>query len=329
MLRRDMLIRTLAGASGLPLAAWSQAPPAKARIGFLSGGSAGASSQRNMLDPLRQTLRELGWVEGQNLGIDYRWGEGDPNRLPAMLAELLAFKLDLLVTAGPRPALLAKAATTTLPVVAVAVDDPVQMGLAATMSRPGGNVTGVSSFGIEMLAKRLQLLKDLAPAQRRFAVLMNPATASRSGIEKFLPGYEQALGVTIQAVEARGPDDFEAAFATLARERIGGLVVLADATFFVHRARLGELCTRARLPSVWGGRDYLEGGGLASYQSDFPSIFRSAAAQVDKILRGAKPADMPFEQATKLDFVVNLKAARAMGIQVPRALLAGANEVLE
>ena len=303
-----------------------RAQPRKARVGFLGGTAPDPNVQRNMIEPFRQTLRELGHEEGRNLTIEFRWAEGKPERLPALAAELLALGLDVLVTMGPRPARVAKEATSTVPVVAAAVDDPVLMGLAATMARPGGNVTGVSSWGVELVAKRLQLLKDLVPTVQRVAILANPNTASTG---PFVAEFEKRLGVKIFWVEARGPDEFEVAFATLARERVGGLVVLADATFYVHRARLGELVAKHRLPSVWGDKSYLEGGGLASYQSDFSAIARRAASLVDKILKGAKPGEIPFEQATKLELVVNLKAAKALGLTVPQSVLVSADEVME
>lgn len=306
--------------------------PRKARIGFLGGTTPDANVQRVFIEPFRQTLRELGHEEGRNLAIDFRFAEGKPERLPALADELLALGPDVLVTMGPRPALVAKVATGTVPIVAAGVDDPVEMGLAATMARPGGNVTGVSAWGIELVAKRLQLLKDLLPAAQRLGILGNPNTLppGSAATDRRYAEFELRLGVKILRLYARGPDEFEAAFATLARERAGGLLVLADATFYVHRARLGELVAKHRLPSVWGDKGYLvDGGGLASYQSDFSAIARRAAALADKILKGAKPAEMPFEQATKLELVVNLKAAKALGIPVPQSWLVSADEVIE
>jgi putative ABC transport system substrate-binding protein len=306
-----------------------RAQPRKLRLGFLGGTSPDASTQRLALGPFLRTMRELGYVDGQNLEIHYRWAEGQPDRLPGMAAELLKLNPDVLVTMGPRPALIAKAATTTVPVVAAVVDNPVEMGLIADFSRPGGNVTGITSFGGELVAKRLQLLKELVPSARRVAVLMNPATLNRVVIEEGLRDFGRRLGLSIQLVEARTPDQFEAAFEAMARERADGVLVLADATFWTHLARLHELVAKRRLPSVWGGRDYLVGGGLASYQSDYPSIFRRAAAMVDAIAKGAKPAVTPFEQATKLELVINLKSAKELGIVVPQSLLVAADEVIQ
>ena len=329
-MKRRTVSATLAFLLASPLV--GRAQPRKARIGFLGGTTPDPTVQRIFIKPFRQTLRELGHEEGRNLALDFRWAEGKPERLPGLAAELLALGPDVLVTMGPRPAHVAKAATSTVPIVAAAVDDPVEMGLAATMARPGGNVTGVSAWGTELVAKRLQLLKDLVPAVQRVGILANPNTLPppSAALDRSFAEFEQRLGVKILRLQARGPDEFEAVFATLALERADGLLVLADATFYVHRARLGELVAKHRLPSVWGDKGYLvEGGGLASYQSDFSAISRRAAAMADKILKGTKPGDMPFEQATKLELVINLKAAKALGITMPQSLLLSANEVIE
>ena len=296
-----------------------------ARIGILSGLTPGPTTT-SFLDPIRQRLAELGHVEGRNLEIDYRFAAGNFERVPGLAAELLARNPDVLIGVGP-VAKYAAAATKKVPVVALLVNDPVVMGLAQTMARPGGNVTGVSSWGIELLAKRLQLLKELLPAVRRFSVLLN----SHAGV--FDPAdvahFERDLGVAIVVVYAGSPAEFDAAFATLARERVGGLVVAADPIFFLGRVRLGELCTQHKLASVWGHRSYLDVGGLASYQSDFGAALRSGADQIDKILKGGKPGEIPFEQSTKLELVINLKAARALGITVPQSMLSAADEVIE
>jgi len=303
----------------------------QARIAVLGGG-AGADdpgTRRNIIEPLRDGLRELGWVEGRNLEIQWRFAEGRPEQLPALLAEALAASPEVLVTIGPRPAVLARDATKTQPVVAIWVDNPVSMGLAATFARPGGNITGISGFGEELVARRLQLLKELVPTLRRPAVLMNPLTVRRDLLEADLRPFGQQLGLPIQIVEASGPEQFDAAFAALQREGADGLLVFADAVFYAQRMRLGELVAKQRLPSVWGHRTYLDAGGLASYQSAVPAMFRSGAAQVDKILRGAKPGQIPFEQATKLELVLNLKAAHALGLTVPAAVRLQADEVIE
>lgn len=316
---------------GLPLTGWAQPAPRKARVAFLGGGVglADRGVMRNMADPLLLGLRELGYVEGRNLDIEWRFAEGKPERLPALLAELIARAPDVLVTSGPRPALLAKEATRTIPIVAVAIDDPVQMGLADSYARPGRNITGLSLAFNGILEKRLQLLKDLVPAARRFAVLMNPYTLTRAELERGLENDRRGLGVQIVVFEARGPDDFDAVFAAMAEQRVDAVAVLADATFYAHRIRLGELCLKQRLPSAWGAKEYLEGGGLMSFQGDFAQLFRRSASLVDKILKGTKPGEIPFEQSTKFDLVLNLKAARALGLKVPPSVLVSADEVIE
>lgn len=322
-----------AGLAGAALRPVGLAQPAQrqARIVVL-GGSAGMAdpgTRRHIADPLRDGLSRLGWIEGRNLSIEWRFAEGRLELLPALLAEALALSPDVLVTVGPRPALLARDATKTVPVVAVWVDNPVSMGLAASFARPGGNITGVSGFGEELVARRLQLLKDMVPMLRRPAVLMNPLSVRRDLLEADLRRFGQQLGLPIQIVEASGAEQFDAAFDALRREGADGLLVLADAVFYAQRMQLGERVATQRLPSVWGHRSYLDAGGLASYQSDVPAMFRRGAALVDKVLRGEKPAEIPFEQATQLELVLNLRAARALGLKLPQSVLVSADEVIE
>ena len=328
MQRRRMLL----GAALAVVATPTLAQPSstrKARIGYL-GSSHDPVTLRSTVEPFRQALRELGWTEGQNLApIEFRWAEGKDERYPALLDELLRLNLDLLVTVGLRAALLAKEATNTLPIVAIGVDDPVQTRLVASIARPGGNITGVSAVFTGMLAKRMQLLKDIVPAARRFAVVFNPASAPPKSLAEAVPRWEAGLRVAVSLAEVRGPDDFDAAFAALAKERVDGVLVLDDPMIWVQRAKLGELCLKHRLPSVWGGAPYLDAGGTASYQGDYPAMFRRGAALVDKILRGAKPADIAFEQGTKLELVVNLKGARALGITIPQSVMLQADEVID
>jgi len=300
----------------------------KARIGFLTDVPLDQVIQRAIVEPFRQGLRELGYVEGQNIVIEFRWADGKHERLPGLANELLQLQLDVLVAAFPPAALVAKNATRTVPVVAI-VDAPVESGLVATMARPGGNITGISSWGGELVAKRLQIMRELVPTARRVGILFNPNAVPRAAMDSGIVKWERTLGTPIRAYEARGPGDFEGVFAALARDGVDGLLVLADANTHTHRIRLNELCLQRRMPSVWGSRDFLTGGGLASYQSDWPAIFRRVAALVDKILKGEKPAEIPFEQASKLELVIDKKAAKALGITVPQALLLAADEVIE
>ncbi|HEX2539591.1 MAG TPA: ABC transporter substrate-binding protein [Caldimonas sp.] len=316
------------GLASLAMPSRVPAQPQRIRVGFLGGISPDASAQRTALEPFRRAMRELGHVEGQNLEMHYRWAEGQPDRLPGLAAELVRLEPDVIVTMGPGPAFAAKRATTTIPVVAAVVDTPVENGLVADFVRPGGNVTGISSLGGEVFAKRLQLLKDLVPSTRRVAVLMNPATVSRDLLDRGLADVERRLGLPIQVFEARTPDQFQGAFEAMKRAGCDGALVFADATFWAHRTRIHELLAKHRLPAILGGRDWLDGGGLASYQVDFQVIFRRAAAMVDAIVKGAKPAVTPFEQATKLELVINLKSARELGIAVPQSLLVSADELI-
>jgi putative ABC transport system substrate-binding protein len=280
--------------------------------------------------PFREGLRDLGYVGNQNIVIDFRSAEGKNERLPALAKELVQTKVDVLVAAFPAAALAAKAATQEIPIVATSVDNPVDMGLARTMTRPGGNITGISGWAGELVEKRLQLLRDLVPTVPLIGILFNPdAGVTRAGLESGIGRWERTLGIRIRAYEARGPGDFDGVFAALARDGVGGLVVLADGNTYTHRKELNDLCLQKRMPSVWGGRDFLTGGGLASYQSDFPAMFRRAATLVDYILKGQKPADIPFEQATKLELIVDKRATKALGIAVPQALLVSADEVFE
>lgn len=328
MKRRRLLAGSLGGlASAIALPALAR----KVTIGFIGGGSGSdPSTRRSAVEPFLQALQERGWVEGPELTIEFRWAEGQPDRIPGLVAEVLRLDPDLLVAMGPRPAVVVRDATRTVPVVAIFIDDPVSMGLAESFARPGRNFTGVSSFGIELIAKRLELMKELVPTARRVGILANPVTGvPRAKFESSLQPLEQSLALQVVVVEATAPAQFDAAFEAFSRQRVDGVLVVADATFYRHRARLAELCNKHRLPSVWGGRDYLEGGGLASYQSDIPHMFRRGAYLVDAVLRGAKPAETPFERATKLELAVNLKAARAVGISVPRAVLAAADVVIE
>lgn len=330
----DAPARRICCAALVALAAWTptvaaQAPPLSMRVAILFGGGPSPINTRNLVEPFVEGLREAGFVEGRNLVIDIRWAEGKPERLPGLLAEQLALRPDLIQAIGPAPAMAAKAATTTVPIVAAPVDDPVQMGLVPAMARPGGNLTGISAFSGELVARRLQLLKDLVPQGQRFAVLGNPNYLKPDQLRNLLDRLESQMGKALSLMLAGGPEQYDAAFADIKRQRIDGVIVLADSTTWEHRARLQALMLAHKLPSVWGGRDYLGDAGLASYQSDFPLIMRRAGAIAAQILKGANPGEMPFEQATKLELVVNLKAARTLGITVPAAVRIAADEVIE
>jgi putative ABC transport system substrate-binding protein len=301
----------------------------KARLGVLSASTPDPITMRTQIEPLRSGLRELGHVEGQNLSIELRWAEGKFDRLPALLDELLKLDIDVLMTTSPRPALIAKDAVKTLPIIAVGVDDPVRSGLVTNHTRPDGNITGISAAFDGLLQKRLQLLKDVLPAARRFAIVFNPNTVQREELARGVASWEPALGVALQIEAVRGPDDFEPAFASIVGAGTNGVVLLADPMIWTERAKLGALCAKHRLPSVWGGAGYLDVGGLLSYQGDWSALFYRAATFVDKVLKGTKPGDIPFEQGTKLELAVNLKAAKALGLTIPQSVLVSADQVIE
>jgi len=327
--RRREFIILLASATACPLAARAQQQSGKVpRIGYLRAMS--PSDRPSQLDAFRQGLRELGWREGQNIGIDYRYAEGRFDRLPDLAADLVRLKVDLIVAEGTQGVTAARNATGTIPIVMTTVRDPVGIGLIASLARPGGNVTGMSgSAGLEIVAKQLELLKETVPGIRRVATLSNPANAYHQLAIREVNVAARSLGVQLQVLEARGPNELDGAFAAMARERAEALLVVSDVIFNNHRARLADLAARSRLPAAYGVRESVEAGGLMSYGTSFLDLYRRSAAYVDKILKGAKPADLPVEQPTKFELVINLKTARALGLTVPPALLARADEVIE
>src|SRR5499426_2940587 len=312
-----------------PLAADAQQAGKVPRIGLLSLTS--RSDRPPLLDAFRQSLRELGWVEGQNIVIDYRYAEDRVDRLPNLAAELVRLKVDLIVaSAGTQAATAAKNATETIPIVMIYVRDPVGTGLIASLARPGGNVTGVSgSAGLEMFAKQLELLKETVPKIRRVAILSNPDNAYHQLAIREVNVAARSLGVQLQLLEARGPNEFDGAFAAMAKERVGALLVLSDAIFSSHRTRLADLAARGHLPAAYGNRESVEAGGLMSYAPSFLDDHRRAATYVDKILKGAKPAELPVERPTKYELVINLKTAKALGLTIPQSVLLRADQVIE
>src|SRR5215831_19531649 len=311
-----------------PLAAEAQQAGKMPRIGLLSLTS--PSDRPPLLDAFRQSLRELGWVEGQNIVIDYRYAEGRVDRLPDLAAELVRLKVDLIIAmAGTQVATAAKNATETIPIVMIFVRDPVGTGLIKSLARPGGNVTGTSgSAGLEWAAKQLELLKEIVPKVRRVAILSNPDNAYHQFAIREVNVAARSLGVQLQLLEARGPNEFDGVFAAMTKERVGALLVLSDAIFNSHRTRLADLAARTRLPAAYGVRESVEAGGLMSYGPSFRDFYRRAATYVDKILKGAKPADLPVEQPMKFELEINLKAAKALGLTIPQWLLQRADEVI-
>src|SRR5215471_14761948 len=306
-MRRRGFIKLLgAAAAAWPLAAHAQQQAGRVpRIGFL--GLTSPSDRPSLLDAFRQGLRELGWVEGQNIVIDYRYAEGRVDRLPDLAAELVRLEVDLIVSEGTQGVTAARNATETTPIVMITVRDPVGTGLIASLARPGGNVTGMSgSAGLEWVAKQLELLKETVPEIRRVAILSNPANAYHQLAIREVNVAARSLGVRLQLLEARGPNEFDGAFAAMAKERVGALLVLSDGIFSLHRTRLADLAAKSRLPAAYGVRESVEAGGLMSYGPSLLDSYRQAATYVDKILKGAKPAELPVEQPSKYELVINL-----------------------
>jgi putative ABC transport system substrate-binding protein len=320
--RRTFVGVIAGGLLAAPLAAEAQSAGKVYRIGYLSSGS--ASSNPHVIEAFRQGLQELGWVEGQNIVIDYRWAEGRFDRLPDLAEELVRLKVDVIV-ASPTPGALAA-----VPIVAVSLTHPVELGLVASLARPGGNVTGVSySVGADIFGKDLELLKEVAPGVRRVAVLSNPDSPARPLTIRNVKDAARSLGVQLQLLEARGPEEFDGAFAAMAKERVGALLVVQDPAFIPYRARLVDLAAKNRLPSIFTQREDAEAGGLMSYGPSLSDLYRRAGTYVDKILKGAKPGDLAVEQPTKFELIINLKTAKALSLTIPPSLLQRADQVIE
>jgi putative tryptophan/tyrosine transport system substrate-binding protein len=327
MRRREFMALLGGAATEWPLAARAQQPQGRPLIGGLSPISA-ALAARNM-EALRQGLRELGYVEGRNIGFEFRYAEGDLARLPALAAELVALQPAVIIAGSAPGALAAREATRVIPIVIASVQDPMALGLAASMARPGGNLTGVWSEGDDsLIGKRLELFKDAVPGASRLAVFVDPTDASDVSTVKAVPAAARALGLDLRVVEVRSAD-FEAPFAAAAREGAQGLYVSQNPFFFARRAEIAAMALRARLPAVDGYREFAVAGGLISYAASLPDFYRRFGVFVDKILKGANAGDLPIERATKFELVVNLKTAKALGLTIPESFLLRADEVIE
>jgi putative ABC transport system substrate-binding protein len=326
---RRAFIGTLAGGLlAAPLAAEAQQADKMARIGWLAVNLAAFPHVR---EAFLQGLRDLGHVEGRNVVIEYRSAEGKSERLTALAAELVALKVDVIVAPSTPEALAAKQATRTLPIVFAVAADPVASGLVTGLAQPGGNVTGLSILAPELIGKRLEQLTQAVPGVSRVAVLWQPGALGKRTEQDMLKGAEAtagALGVRLQSVEVRSPADFDRAFSDMTRARAGALIVLPS-PIFSERRHLVDLAAKNRLPAVYTWREYVDAGGLMSYGPDLADMLRRAATYVDKILKGAKPADLPIEQPTKFELVINLKTAKALGLTIPQSLLQRADQVIE
>jgi putative ABC transport system substrate-binding protein len=331
MNRRAFLSALSGSLLAAPLAAEAQQAAKVARIGYLTFNLAAANL--HMREAFHQGLRDLGYVEGRNLLIEYRDAKGKPEQFPALAAELVALKVDVIVAVGGTlAALAAKQATTTLPIVFTASGDPVQEGLVASLARPGGNVTGLSIVTWELIGKSLELLKHAVPGLSTVAFLLKPDAVPEGARKDRVKAAEvaaRALGARLHFVEARSPEDFDRAFADMARVQAGAVYIAVTPMFDIHRRRLVDLATKNRLPTMYSFRGWAEDGGLMSYGPDLPDLLRRAATYVDKILKGAKPADLPVEQPTKFELVINLKTAKALGLTIPPSLLQRADQVIE
>ena len=326
--RRRHFITLIGGAAAAwPLAARAQ-QPAMPVVGFIRDGSADANA-RNVA-AFRKGLNETGTVEGQNVTVEYHWLEGRHDHLPALMADLVRRQVAVIATAGNVPALAAKAATATTPIVFGIGDDPVRLGLVTSLARPGGNATGINFFNAELTAKRLRLLHDLVPKAVRVAVLLNPANASSTEFQlRIVQEAAPTVGLQLQILNATTIGEIDAAFATLERERPDALFVAGDAFFISRAVQFATLTARGRIPATYSVRDHVAVGGLMSYGTDFTEAFRQVGVYTGKILKGAKPVDLPVVQSTKFEFIINMQTARALGLEVPAQLLATVDEVIE
>jgi putative ABC transport system substrate-binding protein len=326
-MRRREFITLLGGAAAAwPLAARAQQARKLPTIGVLGGATAAAEIQRTAA--LVQRLRELGWIEGRTVAIEYRWAEGRSVRLAEIAAEFVRLRVDVILATGTAPALAAKQATSVIPTVFAFAGDPLGTGLVASLTRPGGNVTGLSNQGTDLVGKRIELLREIVPHLRRLAVLANAGYPAAMLEMEEVQAAARTLGLEVAAFEVRQSNEIAPAFEAL-KSRAEALLLVGDPLMTSNRIRLNTLALATRLPTIYVQREYVDAGGLVSYGANFPDLFRRAAEIVDKVLRGTKPADIPVEQPTKFELVINLTTAKALGLEVPPMLLARADEVLE
>jgi ABC-type uncharacterized transport system substrate-binding protein len=312
--------------SALSFPVEAQQPGKVPRIGFL--GNSTATLEANLIAPFREGLRDLGYVEGKNIVIEWRWAEGKYERFPTLIAELIASKVDLIVTAGTPATVALKKATTTLPLVMIAVGDPVGSGLIASLAHPGENLTGLTSISPELDGKRLELLREVVPKISHVAVLWNPTSPLQVAAERETQTAAHAMKIKVLSLGVQAEEQFDDAFATILRERPAALLVLADRLFLHHRARIMDFATKHHLPGVHAYVELVEAGGLMSYGPSYAGMHRRAAYFVDRILKGTKPADLPVEAPAKFELVVNLKAAKKIGLTIPQSVLYRADKVI-
>jgi putative ABC transport system substrate-binding protein len=324
--RRELLVVLGGLLLTTPLAALAQQQGKVWRVGFLATTAPAGAVQT---EAFREGLRERGYVEGGNIAIEYRWVDGTLDRLPELAAQLVRLKVDLIFAWGTPAVAAAKQATSTVPIVFAGVADPVESGLIANLARPGGNITGMSNLARGLSAKRVELLAQIVPNIKLVAALRSVENPASALLFKEVEAAARSLGLRLQRVDIHAPEDLEGAFASMGKERAAGVVILADPMFTGQRRRIAELATRYRMPSIYTNREYAEAGGLMSYGPNQTDMHRRAAGYVDKILKGAKPGDLPVEQPTKFELVINRKTAKALGLTIPQSLLISADKVIE
>ena len=325
MHRRVWIQSAISGLLAAPLLAPAQQPGKLARIGFLSNSNASVVAANT--EAFRQGLRELGWIEGQNITIEYRWADGDMGRHPALVSELVKLPVDLIVTSGIRAVRAARQATGTIPIVVAIMSDPVALGVASSLARPGGNVTGLANLFEELTPKQLQIFKEALPRATRIALLSRAEMAPT--VQSATEAAARSLGLNARVFQIRDLAELDAAINSAKAERADGVHLLPSPFFNLHRARIAELAIGHRLPTISEAREYVLDGGLMSYGPNFPGMYRRAAGYVDRILKGAKPGDLPIERPTRYELVINVKTAKALGITVPQTLLLRADEVIQ
>ena len=327
--RRKLVIAIGAGALAGPLRSFAQQQSKIWRVGVLSARRSPASLELDYYGAFPRRMSELGYVEGRNLIIEWRFADGEYERLPSMAAELVKLKADVILALGPPGAVAAQKATTTIPIVFVVSTDPVAAGLVKSLAQPGGNITGLSNLAGDLSPKHLEMLLAMVPKLSRVAILLNPANSAHAAVSKNLQTAAQKAGIKALLVTAQTPQEIETAFSTMVRENAGAVIVALDPLFIQQVPQIAAQATKHRLPSIFANREYAEAGGLMSYGQNQVDIYRRAAGYVDRIFKGGKPSDLPVEQPTKLELLINNKAAEQLGLTIPQSLRISADKVIE